>query len=96
MLFELQEAFDTAMERSKRIEELRKANHPMPSDLTLGNLVPALVRHRPDERPDAKTVLRALEVPHRPSFCQALDQLKEKDAEIARLRRLLEQNGIKY
>ncbi|KAH1009787.1 hypothetical protein HUJ04_002093 [Dendroctonus ponderosae] len=96
VLFELQEDFATGMERCRRIEELRNANHPLPSELTLDNLVPALVRHRADERPDARKVLRALEEPHGASFCQALDQLKEKDAEIERLRGLLEQNGIQY
>lgn len=98
VLFELIEDFGTEMERTVRITQLRsRRDPPVPTDLTLPNLVSALVRHRSRERPDASTLLQALEsdqAPSRPDV-EALERsLREKDEEINRLRELLKKHGL--
>lgn len=90
------------MERSKEITKLRsRTDPPIPDDLTLDNLVSALVRRRPAERPDAATLLEVLEDGRDTWNFEAEVQLKaqqreleEKDKEIERLRELLKKHGL--
>ncbi|XP_066253181.1 eukaryotic translation initiation factor 2-alpha kinase 1-like [Euwallacea similis] len=99
VLFELLEDFSTEMERTKKISELRsRRDLPVPSELSLSNLVSALVRHSPGERPDAATLLTVLEniTNASPPDLEALERrLREKDLEIERLRALLRKHGVK-
>lgn len=96
VLFELLEDFRTDMERTKRISDLRShTTQPVPQDPEINNIVNALVRHNPEERPDAATLLRDMEEPTDARTIEALQELlKEKDREIHRLTSLLRKHGI--
>ncbi|KAL1512558.1 hypothetical protein ABEB36_002137 [Hypothenemus hampei] len=100
VLYELQEDFATDMERVKKLSQLRsKSDPPIPTELSMSNLVSALVRRRSAERPEAFKLLEVLENilgdTSKTNVKILEKQLEEKDKEIERLRELLLAHGIR-